>query len=115
VRHVRIQLLRVEDKTRPSNTNKLLELPPTRSHQDDERQEQAIDHVLSPGFDPYRIFQLHIERTTMNSSFSFSLPSSPDSYDEMEVDHQDEWSNCYLPGHATEASINPPSIDHMGL
>ena len=26
----------------------------------------------------------------MNTSFSFSLPSTPDSYDEMEVDHHDE-------------------------
>jgi hypothetical protein len=42
----------------------------------------------------------------MNSSFSFSLPSSPDSYDEMEVD-QDELQ--LLPS-TTEASIH-----HMGL
>jgi hypothetical protein len=42
----------------------------------------------------------------MNRSFSFSLPSSPDSYDEMEVDQNEQQQ---LPS-TTEASIH-----HMGL
>jgi hypothetical protein len=45
----------------------------------------------------------------MNNSISFSLPSTPDSYNEMEVDHNEQM----FP--STEASIILPSIDHMDL
>ena len=60
-----------------------------RIHQDDEQ--QASGHVLSALFDPHHAFQLHRnELATINTSFSFLPPSTPDSCDEMEVNHHNE-------------------------
>ncbi len=45
----------------------------------------------------------------MNASFSFSLPSTPDSYDEMEVDHHDEQ---LLPSMVEVEDEDPMDLDN---